>query len=206
MVHAAARSASIVSRALKSLSIVSPFGSTAPARQREKVDGATPTLRHICEMGSLAAKARASICSIAARIWAGFVSMNDVLHKKHAASMQQRLTCFLHSPTNNPTATFGPGAIVMVTISSTAAKGFEKGRSVYTCDCCGRRTRETTVFGSDMCADCHEMAGLQNCVWDGCFTDADLPDVDRLLTKIVKAGGSEARLRSEFRDLFAAAT
>lgn len=90
----------------------------------------------------------------------------------------------------------------MVTMPSKANKGFVQGRSVYTCDCCGRRTRETTVVGSDLCGECYDLAGLQNCVWDGCFTAEDRPERDRILARIVKLGGDEAKVRAEFRDLF----
>lgn len=53
---------------------------------------------------------------------------------------------------------------------------FQKFSGVYTCRCCGRRTRAVgdeinSVTGSDgLCADCWELAGLENANFDGCLT------------------------------------
>ena len=92
----------------------------------------------------------------------------------------------------------------MVTVSSSANRSFTQGRGTYVCDCCLRRTRETTVQGSDLCGLCFDLAGLQNAVWDGCFTEADRPERDAILAKITKLGGREISVRAEFVDLFAA--
>lgn len=87
-----------------------------------------------------------------------------------------------------------------------AERHFTRGRGVYVCCCCGRRTRETTVQGSDNCEHCYELAGLQNAVWDGCFTDEDVPERDRLLEAAVSKGGDRARVQGAFPDLFAYGT
>lgn len=93
----------------------------------------------------------------------------------------------------------------MVTVSSDrGARHFQRGRSVYTCRTCGRRTRETTVMDSDNCADCYDLAGIQNAVWDGCFEEGDRPYRDAALAAVVKKGGDEAKIRAAFADLFAA--
>lgn len=91
----------------------------------------------------------------------------------------------------------------MVTISSEPNRTFRRGRGVYTCATCGRRTREVSVEGSDDCEDCFDLAGLQNSVWDGCFTEHDVPERDRILARIVDRGGDGARVKAAFRDLFA---
>lgn len=92
----------------------------------------------------------------------------------------------------------------MVTVSTQPNRHFGHGRGVYTCASCGRRTRETTVQGSDDCADCFELAGLQNSVWDGCFTEADRHERDRVLAAIVRKGGNGDKTKETFADLFAA--
>lgn len=75
----------------------------------------------------------------------------------------------------------------------------------FTCDCCGRRTRHTGVqsVGSQTCPQCYDLAGYQNSVWDGDPIADIAPVRDELLAAAVKAGGNEAKIRSEFRDLFA---
>lgn len=91
----------------------------------------------------------------------------------------------------------------MVTVTSKPNRHFRQGgRGVYTCQICERRTRETTLQGHDICADCFEMAGLENAKLDGCFTDADIPERDRLLSVIVKKGGNLVKVVEEFRELF----
>lgn len=83
---------------------------------------------------------------------------------------------------------------------------FSRGSAVFTCDCCGRRTRHTGVqsVGSETCPQCYDLAGYQNSVWDGDPIADIAPERDRLLAAAVKAGGDEAKIRKEFRDLFAA--
>lgn len=93
----------------------------------------------------------------------------------------------------------------MVTVSSHRARHFQQhGRGVYTCNTCGRSTRETLVQGSDDCEQCFDLAGLQNAVWDGCFTENDRPERDRLLALAIKRGGDEQRIMAAFTDLFEA--
>ena len=89
----------------------------------------------------------------------------------------------------------------MVTVGS-AHKHFQYGRGVYVCQTCGRRTRETTVSGSDDCEQCFELAGLQNAKWDGCYTEADNAERDRRLKLVVDRGGNKDRVLKSFKDLF----
>lgn len=93
----------------------------------------------------------------------------------------------------------------MVT-STNNARHFKQGRGVYTCATCQRRTRETTVQGSDDCALCYDLAGLQNMVWDGNFEPSDANERDAILARIEKLGGNVARVRAAMPDLFKGAS
>lgn len=45
---------------------------------------------------------------------------------------------------------------------------FTKGTGVYTCDCCGRRTRDTGDGAMNgICGMCYELAGYENLIQDG---------------------------------------
>lgn len=46
---------------------------------------------------------------------------------------------------------------------------FRRGSGVYTCRCCGHRTRETghCESGVELCALCYEIGGLENQISDG---------------------------------------
>lgn len=83
-----------------------------------------------------------------------------------------------------------------------ASRHFGHGRGVYTCTQCGRRTRETTVQGSDHCEHCYELGGLQNAVWDGCFAAEDTRERDQLLAAIIAKGGDGERVKRALPDLF----
>lgn len=84
-----------------------------------------------------------------------------------------------------------------------AIKTFQRGGpGVFTCATCGRRTRETTqAIGSHLCGDCFDLAGLENSLSDGCFTDADVPEVKRLHAAIITKGGNAASVQRNFTDL-----
>ena len=81
---------------------------------------------------------------------------------------------------------------------------FERGSGVYNCSICGRCTRHTGVqsTGSDLCPQCYELAGLQNMVWDGDALESVAHDRDAFLSEAIKRGGSELKIRREFRELF----
>lgn len=59
-----------------------------------------------------------------------------------------------------------------------AYKNFQRGTSTYLCYSCERRTRavgdeiNTVLNGTGLCADCFELAGLENAHFDGCLTTA----------------------------------
>lgn len=54
-------------------------------------------------------------------------------------------------------------------------KTFQKYSSTYTCHCCARLTRavgdeiNSVSKGTGLCADCWELAGLENANFDGCI-------------------------------------
>ena len=67
------------------------------------------------------------------------------------------------------------------------------GGSVYTCDCCGRRTRHTGAqsLGSTLCPQCYDLAGIENEISDGYTTLADAREqIDALLAEIRAKGGN----------------
>src|SRR4051812_37203088 len=64
---------------------------------------------------------------------------------------------------------------------------FRRGQSTFTCNCCKRLTRDTGVqsIGPDLCPQCYELAGLENCVQDNCFTDHDAREAKSLVQELV---------------------
>jgi hypothetical protein len=84
-----------------------------------------------------------------------------------------------------------------------AVRNFKRGGpGVFNCSTCGRGTRETTqAIGSRLCAQCFELAGLENALMDGCFTDADVPEVKSLHATIIAKGGNAASVQSNFAEL-----
>ena len=65
--------------------------------------------------------------------------------------------------------------------------------ATYPYDVCGRRTRHTGVqsLGSKTCAQCWDLAGIENEIHDGYTTQAEQQTrIDELLAEITKAGGS----------------
>jgi hypothetical protein len=69
-------------------------------------------------------------------------------------------------------------------------KHFERGgRGVFTCGCCGRRTRETTSDNPETCGPCYELAGLENGVADGHPVSDYVSDAKALYAEIASKGG-----------------
>ena len=80
---------------------------------------------------------------------------------------------------------------------------FRRGQSVFTCDCCGRQTRNTgQPTQSTTCLECWELAGLQNMIFDGEEIEEIASERDRYMHTIIARGGNEERVRSEFPDLW----
>lgn len=73
-------------------------------------------------------------------------------------------------------------------------------RGTFTCDSCGRLTRETPAGNVYCCSQCYELAGIQNGVWDG--DPLNVAERDRLTASLVKLGVSEMKVRREFPDLW----
>jgi hypothetical protein len=87
-------------------------------------------------------------------------------------------------------------------------KRFQRGGpGVYACRVCKRNTRDTgvTAIGSELCAECYELAGLENAMLDGCLTEADYPEVKSLFETAIKRGGNEQKIRDNFHEVLAVA-
>lgn len=77
-----------------------------------------------------------------------------------------------------------------------AIKRFQRGMfgarpTVYACNLCGRKTRNTGDEGGvDLCRQCFDLAGMQNEVSDGYVTRAEhAAEAARLLAEITAKGG-----------------
>lgn len=67
------------------------------------------------------------------------------------------------------------------------------GGSTYKCDTCGRNTRYTgaQAIGSTLCAQCWDLAGIENEISDGIRTQADAQArIDSLMADIRAKGGN----------------
>lgn len=86
-----------------------------------------------------------------------------------------------------------------------ANKSFRKGQSTYTCRCCGRVTRDTNSEGSiELCAQCYELAGLENELSDYGMSD-DLTQTARsYFEQLIEKGITREKLAATFGDLYAA--
>lgn len=58
---------------------------------------------------------------------------------------------------------------------------FQKDSGVYTCECCGKRTRETgngeSMSGGSYCAFCLELLEQENCLNDHVITEAEYIEI-----------------------------
>lgn len=70
---------------------------------------------------------------------------------------------------------------------------FNRGSSTYLCDVCGRRTRYTgnQSVGSKLCADCWDLAGLENEVSDGYRTLDETKAMVAPMVAALKAKGGD---------------
>lgn len=90
-----------------------------------------------------------------------------------------------------------------------ASNRFGKG-GVFTCGCCGRRTRFTTQWQTEaeFCGECEELMGVQNTMWDdGVETfvaEGGTKHRDALLAKIKTRGGDTDAVKAQMPQLFAA--
>jgi hypothetical protein len=84
-----------------------------------------------------------------------------------------------------------------------AKRYFERsGRGVFACDVCGRNTRNTGQ-GDQICAECFEIAGLDNMVNDNAYKPGSeeyagaLKECEALLAKAVKLGGDAEKIKDQ---------
>ena len=87
-------------------------------------------------------------------------------------------------------------------------KHFRRGTGVFTCACCGRKTRTTYQPDyTDFCFECWELAGHENMLSDNgeeeYIAHGYLKERDELLADAVKRGGNEQAIRDEYSDIFA---
>lgn len=69
---------------------------------------------------------------------------------------------------------------------------FQRGSGCYTCSNCKRQTRATGGNDNEhvgLCAECYELAGIENEIADRGQTPERLAEVDRLRQVIISKGG-----------------
>ena len=84
------------------------------------------------------------------------------------------------------------------------ANRFLRGSGVYTCRCCGRKTRATgrgDNENSGLCAECFDLAGVDNEISDGQSTVAERANLIVTLSQIIACKGGDL---SDFADLLTA--
>lgn len=79
--------------------------------------------------------------------------------------------------------------------------GFQRGSGCFNCSCCGRQTRHTgeQAYGSDLCPNCWEVAGIENEISDGHRED----DMDKAEAEI-RSLEADATSKGGFLGKFAA--
>lgn len=78
---------------------------------------------------------------------------------------------------------------------------FQKGSGCYTCRVCSRRTRSTGRGDNEyvlLCAECYDLAGIENAISDGSDPENYAAEIAGLLHTISKRGGNT----KGFSDLF----
>lgn len=85
-----------------------------------------------------------------------------------------------------------------------AQNRFRPGRSVFRCAICGRSCREAgQSTDSECCAECYELAGIQNGLWDGVYGPGEMrAERDRYFKRCVARGGDADRIKAQFGDLW----
>lgn len=87
----------------------------------------------------------------------------------------------------------------MASIRTFQRAGFGRSGGTYECSVCMRLTRRTVSGQTDMCAQCDEVAMIENGLSDGGYeTEAEIADAEatmlRLKKEAAKKGGNLARL------------
>jgi hypothetical protein len=81
---------------------------------------------------------------------------------------------------------------------------FQRGSGVFTCDICGRNTRNVgQSTESRLCIHCWDLSGLENMKLDGCYEATSDRERDSLLAGCVALGGNEEKIRKSFEELWA---
>jgi len=72
---------------------------------------------------------------------------------------------------------------------------FQKGSACYTCECCGKQTRDTGAgeAGCMLCAPCYELGGIQNEHADNC-EHADITTCPRHAAEVQALVAAGAKL------------
>jgi len=82
---------------------------------------------------------------------------------------------------------------------------FQRGSGVFTCQCCGRRTRITTQDVDHICAECYDLAGLENTLSDEgpeyFISGRGIQERDRLIAELIKHGVSRTIIEQQFSSL-----
>lgn len=76
--------------------------------------------------------------------------------------------------------------------SMSATNRFARGSGMYVCDCCGRKTRSTGCGDNEnagLCAECYDLAGIENAISDGGHDENDLVVGAQLYKAIIEKGG-----------------
>jgi hypothetical protein len=69
---------------------------------------------------------------------------------------------------------------------------FTRGRGVYVCRLCNRRTRDDgDSVRARLCTECFELVGIENAIWGGAVVASDLAAIGVLRAAIVKRGGRD---------------
>lgn len=77
---------------------------------------------------------------------------------------------------------------------------FEQGASTFICQVCDRRTRNTGQDVDHLCADCFEIAGIDNTINDGGYKpgtpdfDEFIPELIQRISRIAKLGGNVTKV------------
>jgi hypothetical protein len=87
----------------------------------------------------------------------------------------------------------------------TRANRFKKGSGVYTCQCCGRQTRDTGGDGSGVgsCDLCYDLAGFENLLEDSSAAELTKREIETIIANVetvYERGGK----RGTWDDLLAA--
>jgi len=81
---------------------------------------------------------------------------------------------------------------------------FQRGSATYKCSICGRQTRETGAGESHsrQCADCYELAAIENSLLDGADYADFREEIERRLASIRTHGGNTTDFDKVFAEIW----